>query len=117
MLDLFLKKIKEVEFQKKAIILNNEELLYSELTSKIDELYLLISKSFNKKKVVVISGDYSFNSIALVFALSQHKCIFIPLISKLTLTTCLYLVTDEKNGTRRYIPGSVTIEKSPLKLF
>ncbi|MDB2426504.1 fatty acid--CoA ligase family protein [Flavobacteriaceae bacterium] len=81
MLDLFLKKIKEVEFQKKAIIFNNEELLYSELNAKIDELYLLISKSFTKKKVVVISGDYSFNSIALVFALSQHKCIFIPLIS------------------------------------
>ena len=81
MLDLFLKKIKGLESQKKAIILNNEELLYSELNSKIEEFYLLISKSFGEKKVVIISGDYSFNSIALVFALSQHKCILIPLIS------------------------------------
>ena len=81
MIDLFLKKIKEVEFQKKAIILNNEELLYSELNTKIETLYSLISKSFGKKKVVVISGDYSFNSIALVFALSKHRCVFIPIIS------------------------------------
>ena len=43
--------------------------------------YLLISKSFGEKKVVVISGDYSFNSIALVFALSKHRCVFIPIIS------------------------------------
>jgi len=81
MVDLFLKKIKEVEFSKRAIILNNEELLYSELYSKIEKLYLLISKSFDEKKIVVISGDYSFNSIALVFALSKHRCIFIPIIS------------------------------------
>ena len=81
MIDLFLKKIKEVEFQKKAIILNNVELLYSELNTKIEELYSLISKSFGQKKVVVISGDYSFNSIALVFALSKHSCVFIPIIS------------------------------------
>ena len=81
MIALFLKKIKELESQKKAIILNNEELLYSELNTKIEELYSLISKSFGQKKVVVISGDYSFNSIALVFALSQHRCVFIPIIS------------------------------------
>tara|TARA_B100001094_G_scaffold110677_1_gene106576 strand:- start:6072 stop:7418 length:1347 start_codon:yes stop_codon:yes gene_type:complete len=81
MIDIFLKKIKELEFSKKAIILNNEELLYSELYNKIEKLYLLISTSFDEKKVVVISGDYSFNSIALVFALSKHRCIFIPIIS------------------------------------
>ena len=81
MIDLFLKKIKDVESHKKAIILNNEELLYSELNTKIEELYSLISKSFGQKKVVVISGDYSFNSIALVFALSKHRCVFIPIIS------------------------------------
>lgn len=81
MIDLFLKKIKDVGDQKKAIILNNEELLYSELNTKIDKVYSLISKSFNEKKVVVISGDYSFNSIAIVFALSKHRCIIIPVIS------------------------------------
>ena len=81
MIDLFLKKIREVKPQKKAIILSNEELSYSDLNTKINELYLLISKSFAEKKVVVISGDYSLNSIALVFALSQHKCVFIPIIS------------------------------------
>ena len=81
MIALFLKKIREVESRKNAIILNNEELPYSELNTKINELYLLISKSFGEKKVVVISGDYSFNSIALVFALSKHRCVFIPIIS------------------------------------
>ena len=56
MVDIFLKKIKELEFSKKAIILNNEELLYSELYNKIEKLYLLISTSFDEKKVVVIYG-------------------------------------------------------------
>ena len=111
MIDFFLKKIKEVESQKKAIILNNEELLYSELNTKIEELYSLISKSFGQKKVVVISGDYSFNSIALVFALSKHRCIFIPIISNNESEI------SKKNGVSKpdYIIDSSTLSITYVK--
>ena len=81
MIDLFLKKIKENGSEKKAIILGDEILSYSELHDKIISTYKLISTSFNEKKVVLIKGDYSFNSIALIFALVKHKCVFIPIIS------------------------------------
>ena len=81
MIDLFLKKIKENDISKNAIIFGDQKLKYSELLDKINSIYLLISTSFNEKKIVVIKGDYSFNSIALIFALVKHKCVFIPIIS------------------------------------
>ena len=81
MIDLFLKKIKENDISKNAIIFGDQKLKYSELLDKINSIYLLISASFNENKIVVIKGDYSFNSIALIFALVKHKCVFIPIIS------------------------------------
>ena len=81
MTELFLDKIKTIESSKTAIVFNGVELSYSMLRNKIDELFLLISTSFDPSQVVVISGDYSFNSIALVFALSKHRCVFVPIIS------------------------------------
>ena len=81
MIDLFLKKIKESDLNKDAIIFGNQKLKYSELLDKINSVYSLISTSFDKHKIVVIKGDYSFNSIALIFALVKHKCVFIPIIS------------------------------------
>ena len=110
MVDVFLKKIKEIEAKKKAIILNNEVLLYSDFTKKIEELYSLISKSFGQKKVVVISGDYSFNSIALVFALSQHKCVFIPIISNNETEISKKIEVSKPN----YIIDSVTLSITDL---
>ena len=81
MIDLFLKKIKENDISKNAVIFGDQKLKYSELLDKINSIYLLISDSFNENKIVVIKGDYSFNSIALIFALVKHKCVFIPIIS------------------------------------
>ena len=81
MIELFLDKIKTVESSKTAIVLSGMELPYSMLRNKIDELFLLVSTSFDQSQFVVISGDYSFNSIALVFALSKHRCVFVPIIS------------------------------------
>ena len=76
MIDLFLKKIKESDTSKNAIIFGDQKLKYSELLDKINSIYLLISTSFDENKIVVIKGDYSFNSIALIFALVKHKCVF-----------------------------------------
>ncbi len=82
MVELFLTKIEEFKSERNAIIFKNIKLSYSDLLKNINELYSLISNLFSEKNVVVIFGDYSFNSIALVFALSKHKCIFIPIISE-----------------------------------
>ena len=82
MVDLFLNKIKKIPSNKQAIIFNSKTLTYGDLLIKIDNFYNIISSTFDQKKVVVISGDYSFNSIAILFALCRHKCIFVPIISK-----------------------------------
>ena len=81
MIDLFLNKISAVDSNKTALIYNNNSTSYGQLLNRIDELYEIISSSFDEKKAVVISGDYSLDSIALIFALCKHKCIFIPIVS------------------------------------
>ena len=82
MVDLFLNKLKKISSKKQAIIFNSKILTYGDLLIKINECYNIISDAFDHKKVVVILGDYSFNSIAILFALCRHKCIFIPIISE-----------------------------------
>ncbi|MDB3927290.1 fatty acid--CoA ligase family protein [Flavobacteriaceae bacterium] len=82
MVDLFLKKLNKISSNKQAIIFNSKILTYGDLLIKINECYNIISDAFDHKKVVVILGDYSFNSIAILFALCRHKCIFIPIISE-----------------------------------
>ena len=81
MINLYLKKISKVKPDKQALIFNRKPIIYSQLLKRIDDLYEIISSSFDEKKAVVICGDYSLNSIALLFALCKHKCVFIPIIS------------------------------------
>jgi len=110
MIDLFLKKINEIDSNKNAIIFNGEKLKYSDLKKKINNIYSVISSSFEEKKVVVILGDYSFNSIALVFALSKFKCIIVPIIStnktevekKIEICTPDFII-DSKSLDIRYV--------------
>ena len=82
MINLYLKKISKVQSDKQALIFNSKSISYSQLLNRIDDLYEIISSSFDEKKAVVVSGDYSLNSVALIFALCKHKCIFIPIISE-----------------------------------
>lgn len=82
MINKFLDKLNKNDNSKNAIIHKDNFVTYGELLEKINSNYKFISKSFEEKKVVVILGDYSFNSIATIFALSLHKCIFVPIISE-----------------------------------
>ena len=83
MINKFLDKLNKNDNSKNAIIHKDNFVTYGELLEKIEFNYKFISKSFEEKKVVVILGDYSFNSIAAtIFALSLHKCIFVPIISE-----------------------------------
>ena len=82
MVDIFLNKLKKIPSNKQAIIFNSKTHSYGELLIKINDCYNIILDAFDHKKVVVILGDYSFSSIAILFALCKHKCIFIPIISE-----------------------------------
>jgi len=135
MTELFLEKINTIASSKTAIVLSGEEITYSMLSNKIDELFLLVSSSFAQSQVVVISGDYSFNSIALVFALSKHRCVIIPIIShneaeiskKLevskpdyiidSLTLSISKLTNVDEERNSYYMGLFKAGKSGLVLF
>ena len=135
MINLYLKKINKIDPKKNALIFNGEKLNYSDLTSKINYIYSVISSSFNEKKVVAILGDYSFNSIALVFALSKHKCVFVPIISsnetevekKIEICSPDYIIDsksldiqhrkNQKSFSNNYYSYLFNLGKSGLVLF
>jgi acyl-coenzyme A synthetase/AMP-(fatty) acid ligase len=135
MLNLYLKKINKIDPKKNAVIFNDEKLNYADLTSKINYMYSVISSSFGEKKVVAILGDYSFNSIALIFALSKHKCVFVPIISgnktevekKIEICSPDYIIDsksldihhrkNQKNFSNNYYSYLFNLGKSGLVLF
>ena len=82
MINYFLKKINENGNNNTAVIIEDKKITYLELLNKIETIYSIISDSFNKNKIVIIKGDYSFNSISLLFALVKHKCVIVPIISE-----------------------------------
>ena len=56
MINLYLKKINKIDPKKNALIFNGEKLNYSDLTSKINYIYSVISSSFNEKKLWLFWG-------------------------------------------------------------
>jgi acyl-coenzyme A synthetase/AMP-(fatty) acid ligase len=66
-----------------AIISNDKVYSYKNLYDKIFEIKGLLSKNhIQKGDVVAIVSDYSFESIALLLALSDNKNIIVPISSK-----------------------------------
>lgn len=75
----------------------NKAIIYNDIEINYRELYNLIIKYINSLKekilvgdIVAIIGDYSINSIAMFFALSELKAIIVP------LTTIVKKEVDEK---------------------
>lgn len=54
---------------------------YTQLHQRISS-YLQVLKDLEHGSVVSIVGDYSFDSIALFFALVEKKCILVPIVSE-----------------------------------
>lgn len=69
-----------------AIVYNNKEYSYKELLNKISEYKIKLQSSINPNSVVAILGDYSFENIALFFALYDNKNIIVPITSNAELT-------------------------------
>ena len=77
----FIKSIKDGD-NKTSIIENSKEYSYTDFYNNIKNHYKLINESKIKKgDLVIIMGDYTFNSLSLFFALSLNKNIIIPISS------------------------------------
>lgn len=64
-----------------AIIDSNGSFTFQELISQINTYSTTLTKQTNiKNKVIVIDSDYSFYSIALLFALVKFDCIIVPIV-------------------------------------
>lgn len=81
MIEDYIIKLGKINPEQKAIILGNDILSYGELSKMIEEMYNYLSNSIDRKKVVMIHGDYSFNAIALTFALCKLDCVIIPIVT------------------------------------
>ena len=63
-----------------ALIWNNNEYTYGALYKKIVKTSLLINNhNINKGSVVILQGDFSLITIALLFSLINKGCIIVPL--------------------------------------
>lgn len=84
-----------------AIIFNEKEYSYSSLYQKIVEYYGKIKELFKQGEVIAVLSDYSFDSIALFFALYENKNIIVPIttkikseiINRLKVCNCKYCIT------------------------
>ncbi len=63
-----------------AIIESNSEYTYQDLAQRIDELSIELTKLIENDDVICINSDYSFNSIALLFAATIRNCIIVPIV-------------------------------------
>lgn len=69
--------------EKLAIVFDSNEYTYEQLASKIDSFYKELSSTIKQGETVAIISDYSFEAIALFFALYLNKNIIVPITTKL----------------------------------
>jgi len=88
-----------------AIIFNDRKYSFEQLANQVRIYYDRISTKLNKGDVVAIISDYSFESIALFFALYENKNIIVPITTKissdisekLTVSNCKYAIYIENS--------------------
>ena len=118
-----------------AIIYNDKKYTYNELYEKINEYFIFLKDKIKKGEVIAILGDYSFENIALFFALYLNKNIIIPITStkeneineRLKESNCDKMIKIENLGLRikdlefkekhQFIQNLQNEKKSGLILF
>lgn len=91
---------------KTAVIFKNEEYSYSGLVEQIEDYYAFIKEHIPTGSIVSIISDYSFESIALFFALHENHNIIVPITTKIEQEQldrvrvansdyCIYIKGDE----------------------
>jgi acyl-CoA synthetase (AMP-forming)/AMP-acid ligase II len=91
-----------------AIIFNNQEYKYFDLSKTIKEYYAQLQENIAQGSIVAIVSDYNFESIALFFALYQNRNIIIPVTTKtvselndrLSAATCEYVIEIEDGNLK-----------------
>jgi acyl-CoA synthetase (AMP-forming)/AMP-acid ligase II len=88
-----------------AIVFNEVEYSYKDLSETIDRYYLQLQKSIPQGNIVAIVSDYNFESVALFFALYQNRNIIVPITTKtvseindrLSVAVCNYVISVKDN--------------------
>lgn len=75
-------KMKE-DGSKNAIIFKGKEYTYEALVEQIESYYIIISKQINQGEIVSVISDYSFQAIALFFALYENRNVIVPITTKI----------------------------------
>ena len=78
-----IEKIKE-RGEQTAVIFKEREYAYGSLACRIEEYVELLSTRIPHGAVVSIVSDYSFESIAMFFALYENRNIIVPITTKVT---------------------------------
>lgn len=68
---------------KTAVIFKEMEYSYASLVEKIEEYYGLVKEKISEGAIVAIVSDYSFESIAMFFALHENRNVVVPITTKI----------------------------------
>lgn len=89
-----------------AVIFKEKEYSYEELHKKIEFYFSVIKEKITSGDVVAVVSDYSFESIALFFALCENKNIIVPITTKvdseiedrIMVANCRYRIYISENS-------------------
>lgn len=68
---------------KTAVVFKEMEYSYASLVEKIEEYYGLVKEKISEGAIVAIVSDYSFESIAMFFALHENRNVVVPITTKI----------------------------------
>lgn len=96
--------------EKLALVESETSYTYKQLLDKIEEYYTDIKNKIEKNSVVMILGDYSFENIALFFALFKNKNIIVPVTSNIKKVQDEY-VSESFTNYQIKIDSEIKIQK------
>ena len=108
-----LEKIKEYTTNT-AIIYDDVYYSYSDLFVKIAEFELIIKQELKAGEVVVLQSEYSFESIALFFALYSNKNIIVPITTNNSEEINEKLAVSYFDVVVKLSNGKLVINQNPL---
>jgi len=79
-----------------AIIIESKVYSYGDLLEKIIEYKKILKNKIEPLSVIAILGDYTFENIALFFALYDNKSIIVPITTALKKVQNEYKIKEQK---------------------
>ena len=101
---------------KTAVIFKEQEYSYNALYERIRADYARVQSTIAPGEVVAIVSDYSFESVALFFALHENRNIIVPMTTKLQAEIEDRIVTADCNQTVIFSEGNwVAMKRETLE--